>query len=137
MQNKICNRCMINKPITEYPFVNKKINNRRKGVCKLCKQSKYKIIRKKNDINYRFKKFGFTHEDYLELLEKQKHKCAICGKSSNTEYHKNFNIDHDHETGEVRGLLCNGCNTALGLLKDSISNLQAAILYLSPKLSPL
>lgn len=135
MLNKICTKCLENKPITDFPFRDKRFNSKRKAYCKLCKQKHYKSRRKKNDVNYRFKKFGFTHEDYLELLESQDHKCAICGKSANTEYHKNFNIDHDHETGKVRGLLCNGCNTGLGLLKDSISNLQSAILYLSPHVS--
>lgn len=126
---------MINKPINQFPYVWKKKNNKRKGICKLCKQEKYKVNRKKNDLNYRFKKFGLTHEDYLNLLEKQNRKCAICGKTHNLEQYRTFNIDHDHLTGKVRGLLCNNCNTGLGLFKDDISRLQIAIKYLSPNVS--
>ncbi len=57
--------------------------------------------------------------------------CAIC-KSSDPGRKKSqwFCVDHDHKTGEVRGLLCNSCNAGLGFLKDSIETLAQAIIYL-------
>ncbi len=63
--------------------------------------------------------------DYVRLVDKQGGRCAIC----ETETEK-LHIDHDHETGKVRGLLCMNCNTALGQFKDDIEILKAAILYL-------
>ena len=76
-------------------------------------------------------KFGITVEDYDILLKEQNGKCAICG-SENPGRHdaKNFAIDHDHETDEIRGLLCQGCNTGIGLLGDDIERLEAAAAYL-------
>lgn len=57
--------------------------------------------------------------------------CEICGKQ-NYEYGRKerLHVDHDHATGIVRGMLCNNCNHMLGLAKDSVEHLQAAINYL-------
>jgi hypothetical protein len=59
-------------------------------------------------------------------------RCAICGseETNNIKTNKMY-VDHCHETGKVRGLLCNGCNSGLGHFKDSINNLKLAIEYLS------
>jgi hypothetical protein len=67
-------------------------------------------------------KYGITLEEYNLMLEEQEHKCAICGDhESNTRWGKTVKlaVDHDHETGKVRGLLCQRCNTTLGRYKDS------------------
>jgi hypothetical protein len=73
-------------------------------------------------------KFGLTLDSYHALLEKQGDKCACCG----TSYHggRQFNVDHDHETGKVRGLLCNRCNLGLGYLDDNLAGVQRAMAYL-------
>lgn len=60
------------------------------------------------------------------MAEAQGHKCAICKQTPNHTLH----ADHNHATGEVRGLLCRQCNLALGGFKDSITNLSAAIAYI-------
>jgi hypothetical protein len=72
---------------------------------------------------YRFKKYGITKEDFEEMYDGH---CHICTLPIGWDCH----IDHCHETGKVRGLLCNTCNKGLGLFKDSIANLYAAIMYL-------
>ena len=71
-------------------------------------------------------RYGITMEDYYKMLEAQNNKCAVC----KIEATKTLDVDHDHNTGKVRGLLCNNCNRGLGHLKDSITNLQNAIDYL-------
>ncbi len=79
------------------------------------------------------RKYGLTKEEYNELLKKQKSVCAICGKVDNRIMKGTvvkLNVDHCHKTGKVRGLLCNRCNSGLGLLKDDINLLNKAILYL-------
>ena len=80
----------------------------------------------------RFKKYNITLEEYNIMLEKQNYKCAICGKtkSENGKNGKSFAIDHNHETGEVRGLLCNNCNAGIGFFKDSVEITVRATAYL-------
>ena len=97
--------------IERYKKSHKGLQNRRKGAL----SSKYKI----------------TEQRYFEILEKQIGLCAICGSdSSRRRGMKNFAIDHDHTTMEVRGLLCHPCNVMLGLAKDNIEILETAIKYL-------
>lgn len=55
------------------------------------------------------RKYGITIEQYDELLEKQNHCCAVCEKYE-TEFKTRLAVDHNHKTGEIRGLLCNHCN---------------------------
>jgi hypothetical protein len=83
------------------------------------------------------KKFGIGEEDYQILFDKQDGKCAICGsdsprgrKNGKGGEVKNFFVDHCHETGKVRGLLCNHCNRGLGLLGDNLLTLKSAVSYL-------
>ena len=82
------------------------------------------------------KTYGLTLEQYEAMVEYQDHKCKICGiHETENSLDKNGNpkrlsIDHDHETGQIRGLLCNPCNTALGSFRDNVESLQRAILYL-------
>jgi hypothetical protein len=74
------------------------------------------------------KAYGITLIDFDALLEKQGGGCAICGK---TEFNgRGAYVDHDHETGMVRGILCVNCNTGMGMFKDSIENMRNAIMYL-------
>jgi len=70
-------------------------------------------------------KYKITREDFNLLKEQQNHKCAICGEQTDLV------IDHDHSTGEIRGLLCNACNKAIGFMRDDRSRLKKAIAYLS------
>lgn len=63
------------------------------------------------------------------LREAQKDKCAIC-REPWREGKRRYCIDHDHKTGEIRGLLCQGCNMGLGWFKDDPKRLKKAIKYL-------
>jgi hypothetical protein len=72
--------------------------------------------------------YGITRKDYDLLLENQGNKCKICELDFITE--NDVRIDHNHDTNEVRGLLCHSCNVALGHMKDSTELLERAINYL-------
>lgn len=76
-------------------------------------------------------KYGIEQETYLGMVTKQEGKCAICGaEPSNNQHKKRLNIDHCHRTGAVRGLLCDLCNRALGMMRDDTALLANAINYL-------
>lgn len=70
--------------------------------------------------------YSMTVEDYETQVEERKGRCDICKEVPPTK----LVVDHDHDTGKVRGLLCNKCNTALGKFGDSVEGLKAAIAYL-------
>ena len=74
--------------------------------------------------------YGISSEDFDKLLTEQNHCCAICGTSEPGGRYDTFNVDHCHETGKVRGLLCKSCNIALGEFKDDIDMLKKAVVYL-------
>ena len=74
--------------------------------------------------------FGITQEEYDELLAKQNGVCAICEEKQSRKGRLNLAVDHSHETGEIRGLLCDPCNQGLGSFKDSPELLDKAKEYL-------
>lgn len=104
-------------------------NNRTRGdglqaICRLCQQERKWLAR-----------YGITREEYNEMLTRQNHACAICGITADAYAKEHaafdrFSVDHCHDTHQVRGLLCNNCNAAIGLLKHDTSRLAAAISFL-------
>lgn len=75
--------------------------------------------------------YGISLEDYESKLIDQDYKCAICKSSSpNRITSVHFAVDHDHDSGKVRGLLCDKCNVGLGRFDESIKTLKSAIEYL-------
>lgn len=72
--------------------------------------------------------YGIDIENYLKILENQNGVCAICKKECKTK--SRLSVDHNHETGMVRGLLCNRCNRAIGMFEDNPEILRSAIRYL-------
>lgn len=81
------------------------------------------------------KQFGITLMQYNQMLLEQKGVCAICSKPSTTLAPDGgpvrLAVDHDHETGKIRGLLCHHCNKGIGCLNDSVDILKKAIDYLN------
>lgn len=73
--------------------------------------------------------YGMTPTDYKTILAAQDGRCAICD-TDDPAPHPNFCVDHDHDTGRVRGLLCNACNVGLGRFKDSPELVRKAAAYL-------
>ena len=91
---------------------------------------------RKHQLKY---KYGITIADYNLMLNRQGGTCAICNEKNFTREKGTHNnkavpmslaVDHNHKTGQVRGLLCNGCNTSLGKFKDDPVLLEKAIQYL-------
>jgi len=81
--------------------------------------------------------YKMTPLEYASALQTQGGRCAICRTDDPGGVSTYFAVDHDHTTGEVRGLLCGRCNLGLGFFRDSLSFLAAAQEYLKKhKVSP-
>ena len=79
------------------------------------------------------KKFGITLDEYERMSEEQGHVCKICHCPEDVVIHGDviaLSVDHCHDTGKVRGLLCSRCNHFIGLARDSEVLLKSAIKYL-------
>ncbi len=77
-------------------------------------------------------KYGITPEEYQVMVEQQDGKCAICQRApeGNGVSRHNLVVDHEHDTGKVRALLCDFCNRGLGIFRDSPELLEEAAKYL-------
>jgi ribosomal protein S14 len=93
----------------------------------ICKECNSEYRKEHPNLENRYKKYGITYEEYKNMLVKQNNRCAICGKKNKG---KRFAVDHDHTDGVIRGLLCESCNTGLGLFNDDIELLHKAIIYI-------
>lgn len=80
----------------------------------------------------RIRFYGIDVSDYDRMLEEQGGGCYICGKKPSGK--RALDIDHDHKTGKVRGLLCSNHNRALGLLNDDLKLLVKTLEYLVKQL---
>ncbi len=127
---KRCKKCFEEKPSTDFYKQN---DNRdgRSGSCKVCE----KADRKPRPYTPRANCYVESRRDTrTTLLSMQGGRCAICG--STTSGGNGWHLDHDHLTGVNRGVLCNLCNPMLGMAKDSIEILNAAIAYLKDPPAP-
>jgi hypothetical protein len=106
------------------------------NACRVCQRENIKARRKsdpKRFAKYRRAQglrdnYGVTLERYNELFQAQGGTCAICHRPPNPT--KSLAVDHDHQTGTVRGLLCDACNMGLGMYQDDVLRLENAISYL-------
>ena len=130
---KVCARCGKEKPLSEF-YVDSQSKDGRNSWCKDCHKKygrEYRVARKEKlrEIDY-IRRYGVDLKTYKALLESQRGRCAICGKLPKGN-EKRLGIDHDHETGKIRGLLCERCNMGLGFFNDDPQLLQKAIEYLT------
>jgi len=111
------------------------------GLCKTChhkkflednpeKKQSYYEKHKQNWLKYTLRnKFDISVEDYDRMLKEQNGVCAICGQPESSDRQR-LSVDHNHETGEIRGLLCQKCNTMVGMSLEKVSILESAIRFL-------
>jgi hypothetical protein len=114
----VCTRCKQEKPATSeyFPLHNKKKN----GLDSWCRSCRATY---RNGINRGKFRNVISDEDLKQLKEEVK-ECVICGDDSSLV------VDHDHKTGEIRGILCNHCNRGLGHFRDDPDLLEYARIYL-------
>jgi hypothetical protein len=88
------------------------------------------VVRERERLHKLKSKYGVTQEMWQAQFDKQGGRCASCMKVFGPARVDKPCVDHNHETGVFRGLLCHACNRALGMLKENITTLQTLILYL-------
>lgn len=82
-------------------------------------------------LNQHLSKYGLTKDEYNQMIEKQNHRCLICGSEGDlSKPHRPLYVDHNHITGKIRGLLCQNCNFMIGQARDDIEILEKGIRYL-------
>lgn len=142
---KQCSVCKQFKNLSEF-YNSSKTKDKKYPRCKLCDKEARRLWTYRNpDRSYRSLRgrqlkfvYGITLEDYEILLQNQNGCCAICSTTTNTikqtkitsNKYLHFAVDHNHNTGKIRGLLCNQCNRALGMFKDDPTLLLKALNYL-------
>ncbi len=140
---KRCTGCWQDKPLTAFDLDRRSKKGGRFSRCKTCRKLAVYTWRRSyperaRDITRRYQRkhrekvnasnrrcrYGLSVEDYDHLVRSQRGRCLICGNETTLA------VDHDHQTGYVRGLLCRQCNSGLGNFKDSPSLLIEAARYL-------
>lgn len=123
-----CKSCKRSKPVKE--FHSSGDGKTQRWVCKDCRNTKnQEYYQDKTRSRNLLRQYGITLSEYDELLTQQGGVCAICGDSP-AGSRRRFDVDHHHETGQIRGILCGRCNIALGGFRDSLDLLISASCYL-------
>ena len=136
---KRCPLCKEWKSLGDFAYY----SGRRYGYCRPCAAVKMQEWRKKTRearsekarteywsnpaegaLKARLAKYKLSRSEYDALLSKQRGLCAICGSDGQ------LHVDHNHITGQVRGLLCRTCNLGLGYFDDDIARMRTAVAYL-------
>ena len=118
------------KPLEEFPR-NRNCKDGRHPYCKPChnargKESKQRLYGGSRHYHLKYR-YGIGADEFDELVRGQGGVCAICGRPDPEH------VDHSHETGAVRGILCFNCNGGLGQFRDSVDALLAAVAYLDAR----
>lgn len=142
IMNKTCYIC--SRSLTIESFYKDK--SRKDGYSTRCKECD-KIGRRnrylKNKVHHmntcRYNHHGITGKEYWNMFMEQEGKCIICSqyettKTTNGQKIRLLNVDHNHKTGKIRGLLCKKCNIALGEFRDNPFILIKAVKYLKGEL---
>lgn len=120
-QKRKCSRCGETKPLAEFPTSGTNASGTtRYRYCKPCHSDYQRAGRLKA-------LFNLTPDEYDQIAQHQGGACFICGRLPKKQ---RLNVDHDHKSGLVRGLLCFSCNLALGRFRDDLSRLERAVEYL-------
>lgn len=157
VRKKVCSTCKVEKEITEFSK-DKTEKDGYTYSCKVCRNKRYNDWAKENKDKVRERnakraedrqayyqsergiissrrthlkrKYNMTLEEYNVILESQNGVCDICKEPESYGRATFLSVDHCHNSNTIRGLLCNNCNRAIGLLKDDIDVLENAVKYL-------
>lgn len=117
----LCLKCYGKFSMRKYRLLHPEEDKKRKRDWYQAHKMEFCLVRKKSRI---LKKYGLTLEEYEHIKVKQNNKCLICKND------KELVLDHSHDTGNIRGMLCDSCNQGLGYFRDNPAILIAAAKYL-------
>ena len=123
-------RASIEKTITEFATSRSETD----GFCMACKEccaayaQRPEVLKRKSE-RYRTKKYGISPEEYNTMVETQGGVCLICHQPGDTRF--GLVVDHDHDSGAIRGLLCANCNQGIGHLQDDPDRMRRAADYVA------
>ena len=129
--NRFCVRCETDKPAGEF-------HTTKNNWCRPCTAVYNKAYHAKHNerlvrenANRHLKRvYGITIEEYESMLDDRDGKCDICGRTDSRHRSGKMQVDHCHESGEIRGILCFPCNSSLGGFGDDIETLRKALKYM-------
>lgn len=132
-----CSSCNQSKPLSAFGKNNQRPNGRSVW-CVLCRnkhaRKRYTKLPQEQRRDARLRsRYGISFLDYVRMYESQGGCCAACREPADAiteDGQLPLRVDHDHTTGEVRGLLCHGCNSAIGYMNDDPTRLEKAAEYL-------
>lgn len=130
--SKVCTICREDKHLDYFTG--------RNSYCKECHKaytrSRYRSVKTKGPVPYesaqeavRRRKYGAGKDHYEKMVLKNNGQCPGCNRKEE-EFGGRWCIDHCHQTGNVRGLICHNCNIALGQVRDEIETLLRLAKYL-------
>lgn len=133
--SKVCGTCHLEKPIDEF-HAHATAPDRHQSRCKPCAveiamrwNKEHPEAFRRNARTHKLRKeYGITQAEYEAMVERQKGACAVCRRPPKTG---RLHIDHDHDSGKVRGLLCMPCNSFLGKISEDVVILKRAVAYLT------
>ena len=141
IESKVCKKCGYDKPISEFSIKNKNRSQPYNSRCKSCinadRREKFasgkwaKQVSEPDSHRERYlgKEYGISCDDYDAMYHYQHGRCGICGVHQN-ELAGRLHVDHDHDTGDIRALLCGNCNRGLGMYQDDPFLMEIAAEYL-------
>jgi hypothetical protein len=127
-----CRRCYKNEDARLQYKLNPKIKNdkNKKYHDKYLKSKSYRLSQLKHKLNRTNKRYGITMIERDKMIVNQNNKCLICGVDFSSIPQNHICIDHNHITGKVRGILCNKCNSGLGMFRDNPGYILKAVEYI-------
>ena len=119
---KVCSNCRREKPFSAF-YAWRRHSTGLQAWCKSCMADR--------DRSHHYQtSYGLTQSDVESMIESQGGLCAICGERPEDRIRLGLVVDHCHETGAVRGMLCSNCNRAIGLFGDRVETVMSATSYL-------
>lgn len=117
---KVCTKCGLEQPEDSFYLIKK--TGKRHGSCKTCfkkksKESRERLGKRHIKNNNLLWNYNITIEQFDQMMEECNGRCA-CGATKGRSNAEALHVDHSHVTGQIRGLLCNNCNRAIGLVED-------------------